>query len=336
MSAFDNLYKSGPVVAIIRDPVSIWQVVSASESIIRVGIPLQSLPVDLLSYIVEEDHDLITRKLGAAIMQKRTEVVMRYRIKKDNQIKWVEDYCSLSYSPEDQVVACESLLWTTTLPLEWHLLSKSAEAWNLLNSKLRHDMLNQLTAILGYLELSSDMITDPMLLDFATKEQNAAERIREKLIFSREYQKIGLTESEWIKLSTLIPEVIGESGCSRFAVLTDIDDTRIFADKVLKQALIRIFENTSSHALQATEIKISFIRTPTGGTLIFEDNGPGIPNEQKQRIFDLGYGSGEGFGLFLAEKILAIFGITIVENGISGSGVRYELTIPGYVLDFTV
>ncbi len=334
MSAFDHLYKTGPVVAIIRDPVNVWQVVSASETISGLGIPPESLPFDQLLYVMQEDHDLITRKLGAAIMQKRADVVMRYRIQKDNHVRWVEDYCSLSYHPDGQVQSAESLLWITTLPLEWHLLSKGAEAWNLLNSKLRHDMLNQLTAILGYLELSADMITDPMLQDFAVKEQNAAEKIREKLIFSREYQKIGLTEGDWTKISSLIPEVIGESGCSRFKIQTKLDDTRIFADKVLKQAFIRILENTSVHASKATEITISFSRVSSGGILTFEDNGPGVPTEQKTRIFDIGFGSGEGFGLFLAEKILAISGIGIVENGTPGSGVRFELTIPGEILNF--
>ncbi|MFH0967277.1 MAG: ATP-binding protein, partial [Methanobacteriota archaeon] len=109
---------------------------------------------------------------------------------------------------------------------------------------------------------------------------------------------------------------------------------RIFADKVFKQALIRIFENTVTHAPDATKIEVRFTQLSSGGILSLEDNGSGIPVEQKTRIFDLGYGTGDGFGLFLAEKLLSIFGITLIETGVPGSGARFELTIPGEILDY--
>lgn len=334
MSSFDEIYKSGPVIAITRNPGVIWQIESSSESIWRVGLSHTHLPVDLLSLVPNDDHDIITRKIGAAILQQRPDVILRYRIGTGRQVRWVEDYCSFTYDESGQVQSASSLLWVTTLPLEWHLLSKGVEAWNLLTSKLRHDMLNQLTAILGYLELSADMISDPMLVDFAGKEQNAAERIREKLIFTREFQKIGLTETEWIKLPSLLAEVVRESGCNRIEVTTDIGEVRIFVDKIFKQALIRLFENIPIHAPSASMIHIQFIPAPSGGTLVIQDNGPGIPPDQKIRIFEVGFGTGDGFGLFLTEKILGIFNIQINETGVFGSGARFELTIPGDILEF--
>lgn len=333
MSSFDELYKSGPVIAITRNPGVIWQIESSSESIGRVGLSHTQVPIDLLSFVPTDDHDIITRKIGAAILQQRPNVILRYRIGIGRQVRWVEDYCSFTYDVSGQVQTASSLLWVTTLPLEWHLLSKGVEAWNLLTSKLRHDMLNQLTAILGYLELSADMISDPMLADFAGKEQNAAERIREKLIFTREFQKIGLTETEWVNLSSLLAEIIRESGCNRVEVLSDVGGVRIFADKIFKQALIRLFENIPVHAPSASKIQIQFFPTASGGTLVIQDNGQGIPPEQKNRIFELGFGTGDGFGLFLTEKILGIFNIQISETGIAGSGARFELVIPGDILE---
>ncbi|MFH0968026.1 MAG: hypothetical protein V1862_10125, partial [Methanobacteriota archaeon] len=218
MSSFDIIGKGGPVVAFVRSPLDPWQVLSISENSSQLGINPSSGSFNLTPYIIEEDIDLVSRKLGAGIMQKRSSVIMRYRIQGGSQIQWVEDYCSLTYNLEGTLTGANSLLWITTLSLEWHLLQKGSEVWNTLNSKLRHDMLNQLTAILGYLELSEDMVQDPMLQDFAKKEQNAAEKIREKLIFTREYQKIGLTESDWINFSLLITEASSEAGCRNLAI----------------------------------------------------------------------------------------------------------------------
>ncbi|PKL59945.1 MAG: hypothetical protein CVV33_05215 [Methanomicrobiales archaeon HGW-Methanomicrobiales-4] len=334
MSSFDTIFKKGPVVAFVRNPANPWQILSISENISRLGVNPPSRSFNLTPYIFEEDIDLVSRKLGAGILQKRTSVIMRYRIQAGIQVHWVEDYCSLTYNPDGSLAGADSLLWITTLPLEWYLLQKGSETWNALTSKLRHDMLNQLTAILGYLELSEDMVEDPILQDFSKKEQNAAERIRGKLIFSREYQKIGQTEYDWNSLSPLLMEASGEAGCRNLTVDIQVPDIRIFTDKVFKMALIRIFENTGIHAPEATKIQVRFTQLSSGGILSLEDDGPGIREELKTRIFDLGYGTGDGFGLFLADKLLSIFGITLIENGVPGSGARFELTIPGEILDY--
>ncbi len=332
MKTIDELYQKGPVIALLRNPSDIWRISSASDNALTMGISSES-GSDLIAAIQEEDRDLVTRKLGAAIMQKRSEVVMRYRLHHPAGIQWVEDLCRLTYNPDGSVESAGSLLWSSTLPLEWHLLGRGADAWNTLNSKVRHDMLNQLTAIPGYLELSQDMITDPMLEDFFGKEMNAAEKIREKLIFTREYQKIGMLEFDWTKLVSLFTEAAGEAGCSRLPIHISIpSDLQIFTDKTFKQALVKILENIPDHASNVTVIEISFQKTGTGGTIIIEDDGPGIPSDQKKRIFELGYGSGDGFGLFLAERELAVFGVSITETGTPGKSTRFELTIPAEIL----
>lgn len=328
MSDFDQIYRNGPVVALVRNPSDPWQILSASDNWSRLGFNAFSGTFDLTSRIPEGDFDLVSRKLGAAIMQKRSTIQMRYRIMAESPATWVEDFCTLSYDSQGVLISATSLLWITSLPLEWHLLISGSEVWNALTSKLRHDMLNQLTAILGYLELSSDMIEDPMLQDFASKEQNAAEKIREKLIFSREYQKIGQTGFEWIALSPLLEEVAGETGCTRHGFTQNIPEIRIFADKMLKQAFSCVLENIPEHASSATSIVVSLEKTPAGPVLIIEDNGPGIAEEHKTRIFDISFGKGQGHGLFLAEKLFQIYGISISENGKQGLSTRFELRIP--------
>ena len=59
-----------------------------------------------------------------------------------------------------------------------------------------------------------------------------------------------------------------------------------------------------------------------------EDNGIGVPLDEKQKIFDKGYGKHTGFGLFLVREILAITGIFIHETGAHGKGARFEIAVP--------
>ena len=59
-----------------------------------------------------------------------------------------------------------------------------------------------------------------------------------------------------------------------------------------------------------------------------KNNRGGIPDEDKENIFLKGYGKNTGLGLFLIREILIITGIQILEDGIFGIGVRFEIHIP--------
>jgi signal transduction histidine kinase len=62
--------------------------------------------------------------------------------------------------------------------------------------------------------------------------------------------------------------------------------------------------------------------------VICEDNGLGVADEDKEKIFLREYGKHTGFGLFLSREILSITGFSIRATGIHGNGARFELYIP--------
>lgn len=329
-----ELYAFSPVVLFERNIEDIWRIKNNPHNYSRYGLFIKNgiFENNLLLHIYLDDHDVISRKLGAAILQSRPEIKLRYRIRTGESFRWVEEHCSLLYSDSGALIRAYSYIWFSNLPTEWALLSKGSEVWNTLNSKIRHDILNQLTAILGYLELSSDLLTDPMLIDFSKKEQNAAEKVRDRLIFTREYQKIGMYEFSWFSIEDLIRESLNEIVISPMDMIIQTDNAQIFVDKNFCLAMEKIIANIPEHAKGATEIKIRLIPCESGGLLIIEDNGCGIPEAQKKRIFDLGFGTGNGYGLFLTEKLLSVYGITIIENGIPEKGTRFELMIPSSIL----
>jgi signal transduction histidine kinase len=62
--------------------------------------------------------------------------------------------------------------------------------------------------------------------------------------------------------------------------------------------------------------------------VVYEDDGIGVPPEEKEKIFLKGFGKHTGLGMFLIKEILAITGITIRENGTYQQGVRFEIRVP--------
>ncbi|MFA5071976.1 MAG: HAMP domain-containing sensor histidine kinase [Candidatus Pacearchaeota archaeon] len=87
--------------------------------------------------------------------------------------------------------------------------------------------------------------------------------------------------------------------------------------------------NTAMHGGQdVSKVEIDWQKVPGGIILIYEDNGVGIPDEQKQDIFKKGFGKNTGMGLFLAKEILKITGLEIAEKGTYGKGARFEIFVP--------
>ncbi len=55
----------------------------------------------------------------------------------------------------------------------------------------------------------------------------------------------------------------------------------------------------------------------------------------KKHLFIRGFGKPTGLGLYLYREILAVTGITIIENGVPGKGARFEITVPKGEYRFT-
>jgi signal transduction histidine kinase len=54
----------------------------------------------------------------------------------------------------------------------------------------------------------------------------------------------------------------------------------------------------------------------------------GIPEEDKQRIFEEGYGKGTGYGLYLIKKTCETYGWSIQETGVFGKGAQFTIVLP--------
>ncbi len=67
------------------------------------------------------------------------------------------------------------------------------------------------------------------------------------------------------------------------------------------------------------------MRTGIISILTSEDDGQGVPLDEKEKIFRKGYGKGTGLGLFLSKEILSITGISIREIGEPGKETRLEM-----------
>lgn len=199
---------------------------------------------------------------------------------------------------------------------------------NLLNSVTRHDILNQLTALIGYLELSRDDIKDPQGLAYIAKEEKAADTIRSQILFTRDYQNIGVHSPQWHNIAETVSLAIATLDIHHLPLRVDLAAVEVYADPLLEKVFYNLIENSLRHGERVTEIAILSEPFRDGINIIVADNGTGIPDDAKERIFRREYFKHSGFGLFLSREILAITGLTITETGTFGQGARFVIHAP--------
>jgi PAS domain S-box-containing protein len=206
---------------------------------------------------------------------------------------------------------------------------------NLLNSITRHDILNQLTVILGYLELMQMTYTDPSLQDVINKEIQAAQNIKTQITFTKDYQDIGVQSPQWFDIKKVILAIAANLPLSQIWLLVNVDNLELYADPLLEKVFYTLLENALRHGKNITSIEFSYRVLAEGLMVIYKDDGEGIPAEHKEAIFERKFFKHTGFGLFLSRTILGITGMKIRETGEPGKGARFEIIVPMGAYRFT-
>jgi PAS domain S-box-containing protein len=197
-----------------------------------------------------------------------------------------------------------------------------------MNTITRHDILNQLTAVFGYLEIAREAALDPNISECLEKANRAAETIRGQITFTKEYQEIGSNAAQWQSVETLVRKAVASLNLAGVTIEYSLENLGVFADPLIEKVFYNLIENSLRHGKTVSKIRLSWREEPDGLVIVYEDNGVGVPEGVKEKIFRREYFQNTGLGLYLIREILAITGIHIRECGIEGDGARFEMKVP--------
>jgi PAS domain-containing protein/two-component sensor histidine kinase len=207
-------------------------------------------------------------------------------------------------------------------------LLRSNEKLQLLTSITRHDILNTLTALLGSVQLARTGQLPEKTDHYLADAEKYAEVLQSQIEFTRDYQTLGLHSAQWQNVrKSLFPYLPGNGGIRVF-VKPLLAEVSVFADPMFGRVFYNLIDNSLRHGGSVTGITIGGKISGEELLITYEDDGVGIPGNEKEKIFDKAYGRNTGLGLFLTREILALTGITIMETGRSGYGVRFEIHVP--------
>jgi len=199
---------------------------------------------------------------------------------------------------------------------------------NLMNNITRHDILNTITGLLGCVDMANAAVDPSERAELLGEVKDLTRSIQRQIAFTKEYQEVGVHLPMWQNVSAVLTRMMCNFETAHAAVVVDLEAVEMYADPLLEKVFYNLVDNAIRYGETLTTIRFSAEYTDSGLTIICEDNGVGIPDEQKQKIFERGVGRNTGMGLFLSREILGITGISIMENGVSGTGARFEIQVP--------
>jgi len=201
---------------------------------------------------------------------------------------------------------------------------------NLLSSITRHDIKNQLTALVSLLYLHRQVAGNPAASEsYFDKEDGILTTIINQINFTKDYEDLGIKEPVWNSLESIIADLTSTLPFGKVRLVTEIAGVEIYADLLVSKVFYNLIDNALRYGGETmTEIRIMTGKTEEGLVITVQDDGAGIPAECRENLFTRGYGKNTGFGLHLSREILSLTGISITEVSEPGSGARFRIKVP--------
>jgi K+-sensing histidine kinase KdpD len=216
-------------------------------------------------------------------------------------------------------------------------------------SSVSHDLRSPLSAMMGAAE-SLSLLDKQLnaqdrldLIDTIVQESRRLDTYIQNLL---DMTRLGYgtlkIERDWVSIADILgsalarlrryhPQVLIETRFSAAAPLLYVHAA------LIEQALFNILENATKFTPPQTPIVVSVATRGATCVIAIEDRGPGIPDDLRERIFDMFYvvadgdtkRQGTGMGLAICRGMIAAHrGLVRVEQGAGGMGTRMVVELP--------
>jgi PAS domain S-box-containing protein len=212
-------------------------------------------------------------------------------------------------------------------------LAQVNEKLRVVGSLTRHDVRNKLSTInsTAYL-LKKKYPNDPEMAKYVANLESAVAMANRLFDFTEFYEKIGALEQTEVNIKGCFDEAVAlYPNLGNLKVVNETEGLVVVADSLLRQVFYNLIDNSLKHGREVSQIRLYFYNEEDNQTkLVYEDNGQGVPFQNKPNIFTEHFttGNGTGLGLSMIRKMMEVYSWTIQENGVPGEGARFEITIP--------
>ncbi len=227
-------------------------------------------------------------------------------------------------------------------------LEKRREAYNLLRD-FSHVIAHDLKAPIRNVRQASEILLEDypehlpeeavQLLDFIESRTAEASRMIDGVLRYSQETRVLQYEREAVDLRELIDHVVAQIGppgkdCT-VAYLGEVES--LYTSRI---AMVQTLQNLIGNAFKFNDkatcrVEVDCVKHADHYALSVRDNGPGIPERDREAIFKLFYTAevggqhrGHGVGLAIVRRLIEAIGGTIRVQAHSGQGTVFHFTIP--------
>ena len=276
----------------------------------------------------DDREDVVSAFRTVVAGDESTVEAIEYRHERaDGTYLWVESVASGNPTPNGQYVVNTRDI--SEQKRRERQLRATNERLNEFASLVSHDLRNPLNVAQGRLDLvAADCdgegieVSDGIEV-IARAHARMETLIDDLLTLSRVGKQVSETES--VALGPLVetcwgtvPTVDATLGCDA--------ERHLLADRSrLRQLLENLFRNSVEHGGEDVTVTVGDL----DGGFYVEDDGPGIPEADRDDVFDPGYSTadeGTGFGLSIVKQVTDAHGWEVRVIEATGGGTRFEFT----------
>ena len=219
-------------------------------------------------------------------------------------------------------------------------LSRRMAAIGRLTSGVGHEVKNPINAIVVHLELLKTKLGDASApavrhLDVIDAEIHRLDRVVQMLVdFSRPVELQLREQNLCSVLGDVLALAAEELSTHNVTLVSRMPSKPLMANfdaDLVKQALLNVIQNGAQAMPDGGALEVSLEDDRKSAVLRISDQGPGIPDDIREKIFDLYFTTktgGSGIGLAMTYRILQLHHGSIEVQSKQGRGTEFLLRIP--------
>jgi PAS domain S-box-containing protein len=281
------------------------------------------LGTKLVDLVHHEDRDRIREGFFSVVEEESGTVTQEYRIEHaDGSWIWIESVTSADEEYRDGGYVINSREITERKRRERELEQKT-ERLEEFAGIVSHDLQTPITVADARLEMAMEECDSEHLPAIGDALTRMEEIIDATLTLAREGQIVD--ETKPVDLDDLADRCFRTVASGSASIRVTVESTIRADPERLRHVLENLFANAVEHAGEDVTVRIDDF---SEGFYVADD-GPGIPAEEREMIFDAGYSkaeSGTGFGLAIVEEIVEAHGWEIAATESDAGGARFEIS----------
>ncbi len=280
------------------------------------------LPSELAQRIIDCANRV--RKEG-----KREEV--EYSLTIGNRRNWYSAMLDIHQDGESIVQTVRNITLRKTAEAEIKTREKELEIYA---SLLRHDLSNDLGVIFGNIDIARllfDEGENEELIDTIDSIEAICNRMKSLItVFSRPVDSIESDLFEQLKSIVATTKTVNPNLTVNIHAQGASENLSVPASRLLAMVWENLIRNATEHAGENSIVDIQISREDNMVHVVVSDNGPGVSEKVRKKLFQKGVTTQEGgLGLYLSKQIIQMIGGSIeFVTDESVQGAKFKIILP--------